>query len=377
MAILTIYFRQDIGMSMRDIMLLQGGFGLAMALFEFPSGYLADRIGYRRTLMIASVLNALGWSIYVRADTMPHIFIAEAVLGIGISLISGTDSALLYESLKETDQESQFGRWNGRVRFFGQVGEGSAAIVAGFLYAYWHRLPFLLEVIVWGVNLGVAWKLTEPARHRSPVEDNWKQVKSMVQHVAVKDTRLRAVMLLTIVFGMASYVPVWTIQLHAVDLGLSTAALGVVWAVANYSVAIGSLFSTRVARSMGLPNLVLLCIVLIAVGYAGMGLAQTVWGVGFYFVLTTMRGLNGPTLHHEEQRRIPSSDRAGFISLRSLTFRCSFLVLGPVVGYSIDEWGQPPVLLVLGAVLVLAACLALWMMYQSGALSRQTDGEEA
>ena len=133
MAILTVYFRQDIGMSLSEIMLLQGAFGLAMALFEFPSGYLADRIGYRRTLMIAAVLNAAGWSIYVRADTIPHILIAEIVLGIGISLISGTDSALLYESLEETGQEGEFGRWNGKVRFFGQFGEGTAAIVAGFL----------------------------------------------------------------------------------------------------------------------------------------------------------------------------------------------------------------------------------------------------
>ncbi|MDE0897302.1 MAG: MFS transporter, partial [Planctomycetota bacterium] len=37
MAILTIFFRQDIGMSMGEIFLLQGAFGLAMALFEFPS----------------------------------------------------------------------------------------------------------------------------------------------------------------------------------------------------------------------------------------------------------------------------------------------------------------------------------------------------
>ena len=120
-------------------------FGLAMALFEFPSGYLADRMGYRRAMILASVLNAVGWSIYVRADSIPHILLAEVVLGIGISLISGTDSALLYESLVETKREGEFGHWNGRVRFFGQLGEGSAAIIAGVLYAYWHRLPFVLE----------------------------------------------------------------------------------------------------------------------------------------------------------------------------------------------------------------------------------------
>jgi len=368
MAILTVYFRQDIGMSMTEIMALQGAFGLAMALFEFPSGYLADRIGYRRTLMIASVLNAVGWSIYVRANTLPHILVAEIVLGIGISLISGTDSALLYESLEETGQESEFGRWNGRVRFFGQVGEGTAAIVAGFLYAYWHRMPFLLEVFIWVFNLAVAWRLVEPTRHRPPLQDNWKQIKGMLRHVFVEDTRLFAIVAITIALGMSSFVPVWTIQLYATDAGLPAAALGVVWAIANYSVAVGSLYSTRLSAALGLRRVLMLCIGLIAAAYLGMGLTHAVWGVGFYFLLTIMRGLNGPVLHHEEQRRIPSSDRAGFISLRSLTFRASFLILGPLVGLSIDHWGQHPVLLVLGGVLTLAALQGLRLMSRAGAL---------
>ena len=155
-------------MSMREIMLLQGTFGLAMALFEFPSGYIADRMGYRRALILASILSAVGWTIYTRADSIAHIFVAEAVLGIALSLVSGTDAALLYESLLETGAEREFGRWNGRVRFFGQLGEGTAAIIAGFLYASWHRLPFLIEIFVWVVNLYVALQLVEPARHRPP-----------------------------------------------------------------------------------------------------------------------------------------------------------------------------------------------------------------
>ncbi len=369
MAILTIYFRQDLGMSMWEIMLLQGAFGLVMALFEFASGYLADRSGYRRALLVASLLNAVGWSAYVRADSILDIVLAEAVLGVGISVISGTDTALLYESVEETGQELQFGKWTGRVKFFGQLGEGTAAIVAGALYGYWHRLPFALEVGVWVVNIFVAWKLIEPARHRPPIKENWKQIKAMVRHVAVENVQLRAIVLLTIVLGMSSFVPVWTIQLYATDAGLPLSWLGIVWALANYSVALGSILSSRVTELIGMRSLIILCIVLIAGSYAGMGLTHTVWGVGFYFSLTIMRGLFGPSIHHAEQRRIPSADRAGFVSLRSLMFRSTFLVLGPAVGISIDRWGQHSVLLVLGALLSTAALLALRSMRRSGALA--------
>ena len=368
MAILTVYFRQDLGMNMQEIMLLQGAFGLVMALFEFPSGYLADRIGYRRTLILASVLNAIGWSAYVHADSMLGIVLAEVVLGIGISLISGTDTALLYESLEESKQELQFGKWLGRVKFFGQFGEGTAAIVAGFLYASWHRMPFLLESGIWVINIFVAWKFVEPVRHRPPLQDNWKQIKGMLRHVAVEDIQLRAVVLLTIVLGMCSFVPVWTIQLYATDAGLPAIWLGIVWAAANYSVAIGSLYSSRLRGVIGMRRLLILCIALVVLSYAGMGLTHAVWGVGFYFTLTIMRGLFGPSLQHEEQRLLPSTDRAGFVSLRSLLFRAVFLVLGPLIGISIDRFGQHPVLLVVGTGLTLAALLALRNMGRSGAL---------
>ncbi len=359
MAILTVFYRQNLGMSMTQIMLVQGGFGLAMALFEFPSGYLADRIGYRRTLVFASVLNAVGWSIYARADGIGGVIVGEMVLGVGVSLISGSDAALLYESLKETGREHDYSKWAGRVRFWGQLGEGSAALVAGLMFAHWARLPFVAEALVWVVNLFVAWRLLEPDRHRPVLGENWKQVKAMVSHVAREAPALRAVMLLTIVLGMSSFIPVWTIQLYATDAGMDAGWLGVTWALANYSVALSSLYATRASERFGLHGVMTLCIPLIAIGYAGMGLSHTLWGIGFYFVLTTMRGLFSPPLGHEEQRLIPSADRAGFLSLRSLVFRSSFLVIGPVVGVAMDRWGQHPVLLVLGALLVGSAALAL------------------
>ena len=366
MAILTVFYRQDLGMSMTEIMLVQGGFGLAMVLFEFPSGYLADRIGYRRTLVIAAILNAIGWSIYARADGIGGVVLGEIVLGIGISLVSGSDQALLYESLKETGRESDYSKWNGRMRFWGQLGEGSAALVAGVMFAYWARLPFVTETVVWIVNLYVAWRLVEPARHRPPAGGNWQQIRAMVRHVSMESPRLRAVMLLTIALGMSSFIPVWTIQLYATDAGMDAGWLGVVWAVANYSVAISSLFATRVSARIGFLRLMVVCVVLIAIGYAGMGLSQSLWGVGFYLVLTTMRGLFSPPLGHEEQRLIPSTDRAGFLSLRSLIFRGTFLIIAPLIGLAMDEFGQHPVLLAVGAFMVFACLASMTSLSRAG-----------
>ncbi|HLT34831.1 MAG TPA: MFS transporter, partial [Enhygromyxa sp.] len=142
MAILSVFLQREIGFGVADIMLLQGVFGLAMVLFEFPSGYLADRIGYRRSLILAFALWTVAWPIYGHAHGWLGVASAELLLGIGMSLISGCDTALLYESLLAGKREHEFTRWAGRLTFSGQVAEGLAALAAGLLFATAVALPF-------------------------------------------------------------------------------------------------------------------------------------------------------------------------------------------------------------------------------------------
>jgi hypothetical protein len=164
--------------------------------------------------------------------------------------------------------------------------------------------------------------------------------------------------------------PVWLVPLYAEDAGVPVAWLGPVWAAANYTVALGSLLSEPGSRRLGLGPLLGVGIVLVAVGYVGLGTTHAVWGFVFYFCLTTMRGFVGPALAHQEQRLIPSADRAGFLSLRSLLFRLAFLALGPLVGLAVDRHGQHVVLLAIGPALAAGAAFALLRARRVGALAR-------
>jgi MFS family permease len=45
MAIITLFWKDQIGLTLTQILLLQSIFSVATVLFEYPSGYLSDRIG--------------------------------------------------------------------------------------------------------------------------------------------------------------------------------------------------------------------------------------------------------------------------------------------------------------------------------------------
>lgn len=368
-SIITLFWKHHIGMSMTEILAVQGFFGLVTALFEFPSGYIADRVGYRRTLVGASAFGIVGWSAYSVADSLIAVVIAEAILGVSLSMVSGADSALLYESLRESARERDFARWSGRVRFWGQTGEGTAALVAGLLFVLWPPLPFVVQALVSCGNLFVALGLVEPERHLPPGGAHLAQLKRMLRHLFRDDHQLAAIVALTIALGMSCFMPVWLVPLYATSTGVPAAWIGPIWAVANYTVAIGSLSSTKLAAAFGTLPTLLGCIALVALGYGGLALSWGVFGFAWYFCLTSMRGVFAPILAHQEHRRIPSSDRAGFISLRSLLFRLLFLALGPAVGASVDAHGQHPVLGLLALVFPLLA-LTAWLWLRSQTTSR-------
>ncbi len=212
MAIITIFWMQEIGLSMTEIFLLQAIFAGATGVLEFPSGFVADRIGYRTSLVLASAFTLAGWTVYLFSPGFWTIAVAHVVLGIGLSLISGTDSAILYESLVDTGEEKRFATWHGRVRFFGQAAEGSAALFAGVLYAISPRAPFILQVLIWGVGLVVALRLVEPSRHRPVVDGVFRHMAGIFTRVARGAPRLRAIMFLTVALTMTSFIPVWIVQ---------------------------------------------------------------------------------------------------------------------------------------------------------------------
>src|SRR5690242_13813110 len=124
MAILTLFLDRHIGFDVTQIMLLQAVFGLTMVVLEFPSGYIADRLGYRRCMIFAFALWTIAWPIYGYSTTWVGVASAELLLGVGMAMLSGCDSALLYESLLAREREQDFARWAGRMTSSGQLAEG-------------------------------------------------------------------------------------------------------------------------------------------------------------------------------------------------------------------------------------------------------------
>jgi hypothetical protein len=339
MAIITLFWKDQIGLTLSQILLLQSILSIVMVAMEYSTGYLSDRVGYRVALSLAAFLGMVGWGLYTLASSFAHVLAAEVLLGISLAFISGSDSALLYETLKANGEEHLYARHEGRMNGFGQIGEACGAVFAGVLYAASPLLPFVLQVGVWLGALLLTRKMIEPARHAVSHAGHLTEALRTARYAFGENRRLRYTMLLNAVLGISSFYPVWLIQPYMQHAGVPVTWFGPVWAGANLTVALGALASHRVSRVLGDRRMVLLFLVLIGVGYLGLGAVGGVGGFLFYFLLTGMRGLRGPMMLQHTQKESPSGHRAGILSLQSLCFRLLFACSGPLVGMLADRAG--------------------------------------
>ena len=339
MAIITLFWKDQIGLSLTQILLLQSILSIVMVVMEYPTGYLSDRIGYRATLNIASATGMVGWGMYSFADSFGGVLVAEVLLGVSLAFISGSDTALLYETLKTEGKEQEYARHQGRMSGYGQLGESMGALFAGVLYAWAPLLPFILQVAVWLCALLLTRSMVEPPRHAAPVESHFSEAVHSARYAFLENPLLRWTILLNTVLGLASFYPVWLIQPYMQASGVPVGWFGPIWTVANLSVALFALISHRVAGSLGDRKMLILFLALTIIGYVGLGFTWWVGGFLFYYLLTSMRGMRGPLMLAHSQREIPSGRRAGILSLQSLSFRLAFACTGPLLGMLADTAG--------------------------------------
>src|SRR3989442_8086587 len=86
------------GVGMRQFMELQAVFALVILCGELPSGLLSDLWGRKKTLLLGSALKAVSFSLLPLWSSYEGFLFYHLTMGIALSMISGGDVALLYDS---------------------------------------------------------------------------------------------------------------------------------------------------------------------------------------------------------------------------------------------------------------------------------------
>ena len=189
---IIILFFQEHGLSLTQIMTLQAIYSFSVALFEIPSGYIADLFGRKQKIILSTVFSFAGYLVFSFYSGFYAFAIAQILVGIGGSLMSGSDSALLYDTLLETGEKKSYTKIEGKNYAIGNFSEAIAGILGGFLAVSSIYLPIYVQTGILFFSIPIAFTLVEPAIHgEDKIDRSFNAILEVVKFAMVENIKLR------------------------------------------------------------------------------------------------------------------------------------------------------------------------------------------
>lgn len=242
---------------------------ITMTVMEIPTGVIADLLGKKPTLILSFLLQAINNLVIAFAPNLSFLLLAALIGGLGGTLYSGAMEALIYDSLKERNQEGRYHKILGNVFSLQFVMMAVTGSIGGFLYGVDPRLPFIASGFGYLVATLLSFALREP-----PIDTEKfslhiflaQNKRGLMQLFGRREVR----MLIFFLVSIASIGVVADEMLNdvlAVEFGFQPHQLGVFIAVVSLISAAVSQFSSRIIRRVGSINTVVLLGLILSMTY--------------------------------------------------------------------------------------------------------------
>lgn len=332
MPIIILFFKEN-GLSLTEIMALQGAYSLTVALFEVPSGYLADLFGRKACIVFSTIFSFVGFLFFCFFSGFYYFLIAQILVGFAGSLISGSDSALIYDTLLQTNNKDDYAKIEGRNYAIGNFSEATAGIFGGFLAVSSIYLPVYVQTAFIFLSIPIAFTLVEPEiKNITSSKNSLQSIFILVKSTLFESSKLRWLIVYSSAMGVATLSMAWFSQPFFIAIDLPLVLFGIFWALLNFSSGISSYNSHYFSNKFNYKSLIYFSVIM-SLSFFLLGFSIISYGLFFIFIIYFLRGIVTPILRNEINKITSSNIRATVLSVRSFIIRVSFAILAPVLGF--------------------------------------------
>ncbi|WP_216402610.1 MFS transporter [Arcanobacterium phocae] len=375
------------GLSYLEIGLLNSFGAVVSLLFEVPMGRLADRFGQKYALAFGSLLIALGVSVLALFDALPAVYLSELVIGAGLALSSGADSAWLFQEHKRLGMEDDYLKSRSAVGSVTLLFSMTSSVVGPILFSWRTNLPLWMSVACYIAAAGVFLRLR---LHDQLSSESSKADQS--SHGAHK--------LGTVIRRVAG-----VIRNHSLFVSLALASTIVMIAVSNYSTYLGPFLEERglEVRNLGivlvigkivqwlavrntyrlkrstdherLRVLTVMGLVILFLVAVSVTMPSTPWiGAGSFVLLSGLASVFFILIDEQVNLVISDKYRTTMLSIVAMFDEAATIAVDPVIGAVLDALGFSRTYLLLSAVLSVSFCLVVALAtYSTRNLSDRND----
>ena len=359
--IATLY-RQTQGVTVFQITVIES-ISLALGiLLEIPWGIVADKIGYRKTMVFCCRLSFASKLVFWKATGFGGFLAERIMLSVVLAGFSGVDSSILYLSCGGTDSQKVFGIYNS----LGMAGLLIAAAVFSVFVGNNYALTGLLTVISYGLAALLSLGLTE----MMPLKSQEAQPEPF--SVTLRKTFENPSLLLFLVAAALlsethQTITVFLNQLQYERCGLPSSAIGFIYIIATLLGLLG-VYSASVTKRLGIRSSVLLLCGLAIASCLALGLSRyAIPSVVGVFLLRISNTLFEPIQVELQNRQIKSANRATALSIHTM-FMDSIAIGTNVVFGALADWNLPLTFFFGGGICTLSLILFFLWQKQSALL---------
>lgn len=397
-----VLFLLQRGFTLAQIGIAEGVFHITSMLCEVPSGMAADLFGRKRTLVFSGGLGMVSSLLMCLDAGFAGICAGMVCSALSMNLMSGTEEAVLYDSLLSVGQEERFGKALAVLGMIGRTGAAIGCLSSPAAMVLGYRGTYLFSMGLYFISAVAAAKLAEPIvtkRQAERQENPWKgigmRLREHIQDSArfvFRHPKTIGKLFANGAVGCPVYLTVMFLQEHLTAEGWPAAWIGVPLLMMRLSGTAGVWLGSRrqekcrkgAGRLNGLAESLVACGIVSGFGAFLAGSFHVPVIIFGAMLIQASEGFAQIRVDENVNRDFESDQRATMVSIDSMAYSVLMMIISPAVGKLGDLYGTWAGFCLIGAALTAGSLgvgglffLCRYLSGRNGRIGKKQTGKPA
>lgn len=357
-----VFYLQQRGLNLFEVNLLQIAALVSQFIAEVPTGILGDKFGRKRSVMLGLVLLGISEASMLIASQLWHFIALQVVLGFGFAFISGSQQALVIDSIPAgaPERETQVKRALGQLNAASQLGFVVSFAMAGLIFTDTQLARFMIPIAMTAGALWLAALIVSLARETPQHIEAHTHTSSLMllkssATLLRDDPAYRRIVLLCVLANPLGWYWIALYQPFLAQANVPATWFGPALAIGTLISAWVSQHAAGIERRLSPRYGLLILTLLPGVLYVLMGFEHSAITALVLFIAQqgTMNAAS-PLINAYANQRIDSRYRATALSLLSLLTTLYLAIVGVPIG-ALAAWSLPALFVMMGIVIIVNA----------------------
>lgn len=337
--IITIYVTAVSGISLAQIGIIASITALISLITEVPSGYLSDKFGHKKALLLGAFLMTISTLSYVLWQNFFGACMGMVVFWIGAAFNSGTLQAFVHETLRELGRNDDFAVVASRERRYAMAGNIVLVALVPLTYQISPTMPFIVGFFVHACAFILYMFMVTPKKVHQEIQEDISDGFFILLTTIKKRKEIILFLFLGAVSAAGNALPQFReIYFQAIGVpiwffGFVLSITGVVTILFTYGVPHAKKIKPKVFYGM---DFLFVGVFSILIGFT----SQPVFGVIFFIIFAGYRRIRSIVIHAHLLDTCPTKNlKATYLSMYAFFGALLGVFVPLTLGYIIGYFG--------------------------------------